>query len=134
RAQGRQVRPQHLLHPDLALLLSTSGSTGSPKLVRLSRANVVSNALAIAGALGLDASDRGVTRLPLHYCFGLSVLHSHLAVGASVALTDASVLDEDLWRVVDAHGVTDLAVVPHMVELMETTGVLEREHPSLRLV
>lgn len=125
--------PRHLLHPDLALLLSTSGSTGSPKLVRLSHANVVSNAHAIAAALGLTTRDRGVTSLPLHYCFGLSVLHSHLAVGGSVALTDASVLDERLWCTVDA-GVTTLAVVPHMVELMETTGVLDRPHPSLRLM
>lgn len=125
--------PRHLLHPDLALLMSTSGSTGSPKLVRLSHANLVSNAHAIAAALGLTASDRGVTSLPLHYCFGLSVLHSHLAVGASVALTDASVLDDRFWEAVD-DGVTTLAVVPHMVELMETTGILERPHPALRLV
>ncbi len=128
------LRHRHLLHPDLALLLSTSGSTGSPKLVRLSHANLRANALAIAAALGLTAADRGVTSLPLHYCFGLSVLHSHLAVGASVALTGASVLDDELWQLVDRGGVTDLAVVPHMVELMETTGVLEREHPSLRLL
>ncbi|RIK17417.1 MAG: AMP-dependent synthetase [Acidobacteria bacterium] len=126
--------PRHLVHPDLALLLSTSGSTGSPKLVRLSHRNVTSNASAIAGALGLTASDRGVTSLPLHYCYGLSVLHSHLTVGASVALTTASVLDEEFWSVVDGRGVTDIAVVPHMVELMETTGVLERPHPSLRLL
>ncbi|AXH96560.1 AMP-binding protein [Ornithinimicrobium avium] len=126
--------PRHLLHPDLALLLSTSGSTGSPKLVRLSHENVLSNAAAIAQALSLTASDRGVTSLPLHYCFGLSVLHSHLTVGASVALTTASVVEEAFWSVVDDHRVTDIAVVPHMVELMETTGVLQRPHPSLRLI
>ncbi|AQX15683.1 hypothetical protein BCR15_07890 [Tessaracoccus lapidicaptus] len=125
--------PRHLLHPDLALLLSTSGSTGSPKLVRLSHANLTSNAHAIAAALGLSAGDRGVTSLPLHYCFGLSVLHSHLAIGASVALTDRSILDAGFWDTVD-DGVTTLAVVPHMIELAETTGVLERPHPSLRLI
>ncbi|MDT0164200.1 AMP-binding protein [Actinotalea sp. AC32] len=126
--------PHHLLHPDLALLLSTSGSTGSPKLVRLSHRNVTSNALAIAESLRLTAADRAVTSLPLHYTFGLSVLHSHLAVGGSVVLHDGSVLDDALWRAVDGLGVTTLAVVPHMVELMESSGVLEREHASLRLV
>jgi acyl-CoA synthetase (AMP-forming)/AMP-acid ligase II len=126
--------PLHLLHPDLALLLSTSGSTGSPKLVRLSHRNVASNAAAIAQALGLTAHDRAVTSLPLHYCFGLSVLHSHLAAGASVVLHDGSIMDDALWRVVDDHAVTTLAVVPHMVELMEQVGVLERPHPSLRLL
>ncbi|GAA4288199.1 AMP-binding protein [Georgenia daeguensis] len=125
---------RHLLHPDLALLLSTSGSTGSPKLVRLSRTNLLSNAAAIAEALRITGADRAITSLPLHYCFGLSVLHSHLVAGASVLLHDGSVLDESLWDVVDERRVTTLAVVPHMVELMESTGVLGRPHPSLRLV
>lgn len=126
--------PRHLLHPDLALLLSTSGSTGSPKLVRLSHENVQSNAAAIAQALRITEFDRAITSLPLHYCFGLSVLHSHLVAGGSVVLHDGSVMDESLWDAVDDLGVTTLAVVPHMVELMESTGVLERAHPSLRLV
>jgi acyl-coenzyme A synthetase/AMP-(fatty) acid ligase len=126
--------PRHLLHPDLALLLSTSGSTGSPKLVRLSDQNLHDNATAIAAALGITAADRAISSLPLHYCFGLSVLHSHLVAGGSVVLHEGSVLDASFWDAVDGRGVTTLAVVPHMVELMETTGVLEREHPSLRLV
>ncbi len=131
--RGQRGAPGRLLHPDLALLLSTSGSTGSPKLVRLSHSNVTSNASAIASALRITASDRGVTSLPLHYCFGLSVLHSHLNVGASVALTSDSVLDDGFWEMVD-DGVTNVAVVPHMVELMEGSGVLERPHRSLRLI
>ena len=61
--------PQHLLHPDLAVLLSTSGSTGSPKLVRLSQDNVLSNADAIVAALSIGPADRAITSLPLHYCF-----------------------------------------------------------------
>lgn len=125
--------PRHLLHPELRLLLSTSGSTGSPKLVRLSGDNLLANADAIARALRLTEDDRGITSLPLHYTFGLSVIHSHLRVGASVVLTGDSVLAPGFWDLVD-DGVTNLAVVPHMVELMETTGVLDRPHPSLRLV
>lgn len=126
--------PQHLLHPDLALLLSTSGSTGSPKLVRLSHDNVVSNAAAIAGALGLTSADRGITSLPLHYCYGLSVLHAHLYAGGSVVLSDDSVLDDSFWEGVDRHEVTTVAGVPHTLQLMDSTGVLQRPHPSLRLV
>ncbi len=126
--------PQHLLHPDLALLLSTSGSTGSPKLVRLSRENVRCNATAIAEALRITPADRGITSLPLHYTFGLSVLHSHLVAGASVVLHEGSVLDDGFWTAVDRWGVTNLAAVPHTVELMESIGALERPHPALRLV
>ncbi|MCV9996406.1 AMP-binding protein [Paeniglutamicibacter sp. ZC-3] len=126
--------PLHVLHPDLALLLSTSGSTGSPKLVRLSHRNLAANASAIAKALRLTETDRTITSLPLHYCFGLSVLHSHLVAGASVVLHEGSVLDSSLWDAIDGLGVTNLAAVPHMVELMESTGVLEASHPSLRLM
>ena len=125
---------RHELHPDLSLLLSTSGSTGSPKLVRLSADAVRSNAIDIAAALGLDASDRAVTTLPLHYCYGLSVLHSHLAVGGSVLLTDASVTDPQLWPAVRAAGVTSLAGVPHTFELLESSGAPTGSVPTLRQV
>lgn len=125
-------------HPDLALLLSTSGSTGSPRLVRLSADAVTANAEAIADYLGLGAGDVGITALPLHYCYGLSVLHSHLAVGAAVVLTDAAVVDPCFWDAVDRHGVTSIAGVPHSFEMLEASGAADRlargEHPSVRLL
>lgn len=126
--------PRHDLHPDLALLLSTSGSTGSPKCVRLSRHNLSSNADAIASYLGLDEDSVGITSLPLHYCYGLSVLHSHLAVGASVVLTENSVLDDCFWASVRDHGVTSIAGVPHTFDLLERAGFDRRDLPSLRTV
>ena len=123
------------LHPDLALLLSTSGSTGSPKLVRLSRANVQSNARSIADYLDLRSTDVAITSLPLHYCYGLSVLHSHLLVGATVVLTDLSVADSCFWDLAERTSVTGLAGVPHTYALLDAIGfdrqVLPRL-PSLR--
>jgi acyl-CoA synthetase (AMP-forming)/AMP-acid ligase II len=130
----RRTASAHDLHPDLALLLSTSGTTGSPKLVRLSRENVASNATAIADYLGLTSSDRAATTLPLHYCYGLSVLHSHLAVGASIVLTDLSVVDECFWDLVTRTGVTGLAGVPHTFELLAASGFEDRDLPTLRRV
>ena len=110
------------LHPDLRLLLSTSGSTGSPKLVRLSATNLESNARAIAASLGLSRDDRALTTLPLDYCYGLSVLHSHLGVGASVVLSDLSVTDPALWRLARATGVTSFAGVPYTFDLLDAAG------------
>ncbi|MBS2939101.1 AMP-binding protein [Nocardioides sp. J2M5] len=132
----RVLRPAsaHDLHPDLALLLSTSGTTGSPKLVRLSRDNVASNAAAIADYLGLRADDRAITALPLHYCYGLSVLHSHLVAGASVVLTDLSVVDECFWDLVAGTGATSLAGVPHTFDLLAASGFADRDLPTLRQV
>ena len=67
------MAPKHDLHHDLRLLLSTSGSTDSPKLVRLLAGNLQSNAESIASYLGLTPDDRAISSLPLAYCYGLSV-------------------------------------------------------------
>ncbi|WEV78084.1 non-ribosomal peptide synthetase [Janibacter cremeus] len=123
---------QHLLHPDLALLLSTSGSTGSPKLVRLTHDNLAANADGIATALELDADDRAITSLPLHYCYGLSVLHSVLLVGGSVVVTDHSVTDDRFWRLQAEHRATLFAGVPHTFDLVGSR--LRGNLPGLRLV
>ena len=121
------------LHPDLALLLSTSGSTGAPKLVRLSHANLISNASAIADYLGLGTQDRGITTLPLHYCYGLSVLHSHLVAGGGIVLTTASVVDP-CFAAAMRDGVTNLAGVPHTFDLLDRVGPETINVPTLRFV
>lgn len=125
-------RSAHHLHPDLALLLTTSGSTGSPKLVRLGREALLANATAIAAGLGIGADDVAATTLPLHYCYGLSVLHTHLLRGAALMLTEDSVLEESFWSAVAEHRVTTIPGVPHTFELLERSGFAERELPSLR--
>lgn len=124
----------HDLHPDLALLLSTSGSTGSAKVVRLSHANLQTNADAIALALGIRSDDRAITSLPMAYCYGLSVVHSHLTRGASLLLSDASVVDEAFWTAFRRHGATTFAGVPHTFELLERIGFDGLDIPSLRYV
>nr|WP_238338502.1 AMP-binding protein [Pedococcus badiiscoriae] len=131
---ARRPAAAHDMHADLALLLTTSGSTGSPKLVRLSHENLDSNAAAISEALGVRPSDRAVTSLPLHYCYGLSVVHSHLAAGAAVVLTDLSVVDPCFWSLFDEVGATTLAGVPHSFDLLDRSGFADRVHPSLRMV
>lgn len=122
------------LHPDLALLLSTSGSTGSPKLVRLSRDNLAANATSIAAYLGLTSADRAMSSLPLHYCYGLSVLNSHLSAGAAVILTDLSVADDCFWDVAARNGATSFAGVPYTFDLLDTSGFADRSLPSLRYI
>jgi acyl-CoA synthetase (AMP-forming)/AMP-acid ligase II len=122
------------VHPDLALLLSTSGSTGSPKLVRLSHTNLSSNASAIAEYLDLGARDTGISSLPLHYCYGLSVLHSHLLAGASMVMCDASVVDPCFRVALERHGVTNVAGVPHTFDLLDRADPDRLFVPSLRFV
>ncbi len=113
------------LHPDLRLLLSTSGTTGSPKLVRLSETNIASNARSIASYLDLSPNERAITTLPLFYSYGLSVLHVHLEAGGALILNDLSVTEKPFWELAKTYGATSMACVPHQIELM-AGGLLER--------
>ncbi|MET0473562.1 MAG: non-ribosomal peptide synthetase [Mycobacterium sp.] len=122
----------HQMHPDLALLLSTSGSTGSPKLVRLSRTNLAANAEAIAAYLGIAHTDRAATTLPMSYCFGLSVVHSHLLRGAGLILSDHSVVDPEFWDLMVRHRGTTFAGVPHTFDLLDRIGFDGMALPHLR--
>ncbi|WP_084145465.1 AMP-binding protein [Amycolatopsis jejuensis] len=130
----RRRGTRHTLHPELALLLSTSGSTGSPKLVRLGATGVQANAEAIARYLGIRPGDRAALSLPLHYCYGLSVLASNLAAGAAVVLTERSVVDPGFWTTLREHRATSLHGVPHTFALLDQIGFDEHTAPHLRYV
>uniref|UniRef100_A1UQ15 AMP-dependent synthetase and ligase n=1 Tax=Mycobacterium sp. (strain KMS) TaxID=189918 RepID=A1UQ15_MYCSK len=132
--EGPRHRPAPELHPDLALLLSTSGSTGSPKLVRLSRFNLAANAESIATYLDITRTDRAATTLPMSYCYGLSVIHSHLLRGAALVLTELSVANDDFWESFRSHGATSFAGVPHTFELLDRIGFEAMSLPNLRYV
>jgi acyl-CoA synthetase (AMP-forming)/AMP-acid ligase II/peptidoglycan/LPS O-acetylase OafA/YrhL len=124
--------PDCALNPDLAMLSPTSGTTGAAKLVRLSYGAIAANAAAIADYLGIAPSDAAVTALPMHYCYGLSVIASHLSCGARVLLTDRSVVEPEFWSFAEAHGVTNLAGVPYTFELLERIGLREKPPATLR--
>lgn len=131
-ATGGGAGSRHRMHPDLALLMSTSGSTGSPKLVRLSYGNLAANARSIATYLGIHDSDRAATTLPMSYCYGLSVIHSHLLMGAAVILSDLSVSDHRFWELFRRHRGTTFAGVPYTFELLERSGFPAMDLPDLR--
>ncbi len=134
RPHIRRATSAHTLHPDLALLLSTSGSTGSPKLVRLSSANLLANAAAIAEYLAIGPDDRAATTLPMFYCYGLSVVHSYLLRGASLLLTERSVLDDVFWDEFRACRATSFAAVPYTIDLLDRIGFAHMALPDLRYV
>lgn len=125
-----EMRP----HQDLALGLTTSGSTGSPKLVRISKSALDSNARAIASYLSLSARDKALMTLPLHYCYGLSVLNSHLSAGASAVLGQTSVTDPEFIPRLKRFGVTGFAGVPLTFEALEALKFRDTPLTSLRYV
>jgi acyl-CoA synthetase (AMP-forming)/AMP-acid ligase II len=122
------------MHAELAVLLSTSGTTGAAKLVRLSAANLQANASAIATYLELSPADRTITTLPYHYSYGMSVLHTHLLAHASLVLTAASLVDAEFWSLARRHEVTSLALVPTQFELLEKISLSKEHLPTLRYI
>jgi acyl-CoA synthetase (AMP-forming)/AMP-acid ligase II/lysophospholipase L1-like esterase/acyl carrier protein len=119
-------------HPALCVLLSTSGTTGSPKLVRLSRTNIQANAESIVSYLDITPADRAMTSLPPYYSYGMSVLNSHLQAGAALLLTEKSVADAEFWEFFEHEGATSLAGVPFTFDVLERIGFRSRHYPALR--
>ncbi|MDG6107410.1 AMP-binding protein [Dactylosporangium aurantiacum] len=119
-------------HPDLATLLATSGSTGNPKLVRLSRGAILANTTSIIEALGITGADVAVSSLPFYYSFGMSVLNTHLAAGATVVVESEGLVARSFWPAITKHEVTSLALVPSQYEMLRRLRFDPRRYPSLR--
>jgi long-chain acyl-CoA synthetase len=126
RGDAGRARPGN----ELAVLLSTSGTTGSPKLVRLARRNIEANATSIAEYLEIDEHERAILSLPIHYSYGLSVLNSHLASGASVIVTPHSIMRPDFWADAARWQATSFAGVPYSYAILERTGLLRKAIPG----
>ena len=120
------------INPDLALLLSTSGSTGSPKFVRLARGAVIANARQIARALSIDRTDVAIGHLPLHYSYGLSVVTSHFFAGASISLTNAQVTEPTLWKRIAEDSGTHFPGVPFHYSVLDRLGIKRMVPSSVR--
>ena len=125
---------QNQLHNDLALLLTTSGSTGSPKLVRLTYANIYSNAKSISEYLSIDENERPITSLPMHYSYGLSIINSHLLKGGTVLLTDFSIMERDFWSFMKKYKATSLSGVPYTFEILKKLRFSSMDLPHLKTI
>ena len=123
---------EYPLYDELGLLITTSGSTGSPKLVRQSYTNVLDNARSIAAYLKLDASERPITTLPMNYVYGLSILNSHFLVGAAVLLTDKGIMQKEFWQFFKEAGATSFGGVPYTYEMLDKLRFYRMELPTLR--
>lgn len=119
------------LAPELSLLLTTSGSTGSPKFVRQSHANIRANTEAIVAYLGLTREERPITTLPMNYTYGLSILNSHLEVGATVLLTDKGVAQKEFWTFFRQQGATSFGGVPYTYEMLDRMRFMRMDLPTL---
>ena len=118
----------------LALLLTTSGSTGSPKLARLSYKNLLSNAISISKSLSIDENERPITVLPIHYSFGMSIINSHLISGSTILLTDKSVFSPEFWKFLKLNKPTSISGVPFTFEMLMKLRFFSMKLPSIKSI
>jgi len=119
------------LNPALGLILSTSGSTGSSKYVRLSKDNICANAASIVDYLLLTTKDFAITSLPPFYSYGLSVIHSHVYVGAAIAVTNTSFFDRRFWNFLSDAKVTSMAGIPYHYKILKKLRFANMNLPYL---
>jgi len=130
--QRRKVSEHPPIHPELALLLSTSGTTGSPKMVRLSYDNLQANASSIVEYLKLNGDHRPITTLPMSYSYGLSVINSHLLAGACTILTEESIVSRTFWDQFNTNRAASIAGVPYTYQMLRRLKFAEMDLPSLK--
>lgn len=120
------------LYDELSLLLPTSGSTGSPKLVRHSYCNIEANADNVRRLFKLDGSEKAMAILPMHYTMGLSVIASHLLAGATLLLSGRSLLDKGFWTTLKE--ATSFTGVPYSYEILTKMRFTRMDLPNLKVI
>ncbi len=120
------------INSNLLLCLTTSGTTGSPKLVKLTEENLKSNAESIAEYLKITGSERAITSLPMYYSFGMSVINSHLIKGATLLMTDKAVIQREFLTFLKEGKATSIAGVPYTYEMLRRLRFLKMNLPELK--
>jgi acyl-CoA synthetase (AMP-forming)/AMP-acid ligase II len=118
-----------------AVLMFTSGTTSGPKAVRVTHRNIQANTESIVLYLGLRRDDRMLVVLPFFYCYGASLMHTHLRVGGSLVLCSNFVFPELALDLIERERCTGLAGIPSSFQLLlRASSFSSRELPSLRLI
>lgn len=122
------------IHNDLSHLLPTSGSTGSPKLVRHKYENIEAAGLNISTFFELKTTDRPLMVLPLYYTMGLSMVFSHLRVGATILITGLSMTDPNFWKFLKEQCATSFTGVPYSFQVLNLMRFFRMDLPHLELL
>ena len=110
---------KNTINKDLAILLSTSGSTGSSKFVKLSYENIFDNALNISKYLKIDHTHTTITTMPPSYSYGLSIINSHFVKGSKIVINKLSFFEKKFWEKLNYNKVTSFGGVPLQYEILK---------------
>jgi acyl-CoA synthetase (AMP-forming)/AMP-acid ligase II len=131
-SDGGQSYPSRIPKDECAVIIFTSGTTGIKKGVMLTHNNLIANTSSILQYLNLSSDDRMMVVLPFFYCYGASLLHTHIRVGASLVLDNSPFLGGALNGINDLQ-CTGFAGVPSTFLIMvHKTPFLSMDFPSLR--
>ena len=120
------------INKNLRILVSTSGTTGNPKYVKLTKQNIESNTLSVLKYLKINKKDTTITTLPMNYVYGLSIINTHLQAGAKIVLNEHSVLDNRFWSSLSNNRITNLNGVPYLYEILDKIKFLEKDLSSIK--
>ncbi len=124
-----------MIDRDLAAIIYTSGSTGAPRGAMLSHLNIRSNTESIVEYLHLTPADRVMCVLPFYYVYGLSLLHTHIAVGGSIIVETRFAFPNVVLKGLREHRATGFAGVPSTFALlMHRSNLTSMTFPDLRYV
>jgi len=101
------------------LLISTSGTTGSVKFVRLSRKNIIENSKSIIKNLKIKKSHTTITTMPMGYSYGLSILNTHLLSGAKIIVNKRNIFNKNFWQIINNFKVSSFGGVPLFFEYLK---------------
>lgn len=121
----------YLLNDKLQLCMTTSGSTGSPKLVRYKKGNLEANAKNVAIAFGWTENERSICDLGMQYTMGLNVINTHLYVGATVLLTTYNLMSAEFWDYIKKERGTNFTGVPFSYDIFYRLHFERMELPDL---
>ena len=130
----QNLNASFLINKDLALLLPTSGSTGSAKFVRISHNNIFSNSNSIIKYLKIDKNDKTITTLPMSYSFGLSIINTYYKAGASLIITKHSIVSREFWKTMKDTDITSISGVPYIFELLDKFGFFKQSYSNLKTI
>jgi len=125
-------KTNYLINKNLALLLSTSGSTGSKKFVRISHENINDNTKNIVKYLKIKKNQRTITTMPPHYTYGLSIINTHLYAGASIFVTNMSVVEKKFWKKFKEQKINSFGGVPYFYEIIKKINFDKMQFPNLK--
>lgn len=114
------------------LLISTSGSTSSPKFVRLSNINLIDNTKKIIDYLKINSSHKTITTMPFGYSYGLSIINTHVESGGTIILNKKSVFEKDFWTIIQKYKITSFGGVPSFYELLRKLKFDKTFYPHIK--